>query len=717
MSLAWLRRPLLLAHTCNHFILLALFAGLLVGTHSLKAQTAALPEAGNGWPTYGGDAGGSRYSASSQINKDNVSQLKVAWIFHTGKVREGSLETTPILFKGSLYLTSPTDHVYSIDPTTGQQRWTFDPEIDKTQSPILITSRGVASWSGARSTSATSSAQCTDRIFLGTLDARLIALDAGTGELCADFGVRGSVDLTQNVDYRRGDDYRVTSPPTVIGDVVVVGSGIGDNERVDVELGDVRGFDVRSGKLLWTWEPLPWAKGQRLRTGGGNTWGVIAADLEHGLIYLPTSSPSPDHYGGLRPGDNRDADSIVALDGKTGRKVWSFQVVHHNVWDYDIAAEPLLFTFRGKIPAVAVATKMGLLFVFNRLTGEPLYPIHERPVPQSDVPGETTSPTQPFPDLPPLAPITLDMSRQLGATSADDAACREIMAELRYDGIYSPPSLRGTVIFPGPIGGVNWGSAAFDPASGTLYANTNRIPYIITLHKRSFFAYPERPFLAETRREQFLVRVGLVVALMLLVWASISWRGLNPAWYGAVALLIVLVLLATSTRLNTSLHNKLSQNHWHTKGVLLAKHFGKEYGPNAGTQYDWFREPLASPDYPCSPTPWGAVSALNLNTGKTAWQTPLGTEIPGIHTGTFNVGGPIVTAGGLVFTTASQEPFLRAFDSTTGQEIWTEPIPVPSQATPMTYTINGKQYLVIADGGHTSFGTKISDAIIAFSLP
>jgi quinoprotein glucose dehydrogenase len=695
-----MRLSALLAQARN-FCLLLFFAA------SLSAQ--------EGWPTYGGDAGGSRYSASTQINRKNVSRLKVAWTFHAGNVREGSLETTPILFKNSLYLSSPTDHVYSIDPTTGHQRWSFDPKIDKGQSPILVTSRGVASWSDTRSSAGTSSAKCADRIFLGTLDARLIALDAASGELCADFGVGGSVDLTQNVEYRRGDDYRVTSPPTVIGDVVVVGSGIADSERVDVELGDVRGFDVRSGKLLWTWEPIPWAKGQKLRTGGGNTWGVIAADLEHGLIYLPTSSPSPDHYGGLRPGDNRDADSIVALDGRTGRKVWSFQVVHHNVWDYDIAAEPLLFTFRSKIPAVAVATKMGMLFVFNRLTGDPLYPIHERPVPQSDVPGEVTSPTQPFPDLPPLSPITLDMSRPLGATPADDAACRKLMAGLRYDGIYTPPSLRGSVIFPGPIGGVNWGSAAFDPASGTLYANTNRIPYIITLHKRSIID-SERPLLAKTGREQFLVRVVLVVALGLLVLSAIFWRGASPGWYVAAVLLIALAALATSTGLNARLHN-FSHNNWHTKGALLAKHFGKEYGPSVGVRYDLFREPMASPDYPCSPTPWGTVSALNLNTGKTAWQTPLGTEFPGAHTGTFNVGGPIVTAGGLVFTTASQERFLRAFDSTTGQELWTEPIPVPSQATPMTYTLKGKQYLVIADGGHANFSTAISDAIIAFSLP
>jgi quinoprotein glucose dehydrogenase len=682
---------------------------LLLCLYLTVANAQTIAPAADGWPTYGGDAGGSRYSESAQINRKNVSQLKVAWVFHTGNIHEGSLETTPILFKGFLYLSSPADRVYSIDPTTGQQRWSFDPVIDQTQ--FLGTSRGVASWSNTHGGTGTGSPKCADRIFLGTFDARLIALDAATGELCADFGVRGSVDLTQNVDYRRGDAYRITSPPTVIGDVVVVGSSVGDNARVDMELGDVRGFDARNGKLLWTWEPMPWAKGQKLRTGAGNTWSVVAADLEHGLIYLPTSSPSPDHYGGMRPGDNRDADSIVALDGRTGRKVWSFQVVHHNVWDYDIAAEPLLFTFRGKIPAVAVATKMGMLFVFNRLTGEPLYPIHERPVPQSDVPGEVTSPTQPFPDLPPLAPITLDMSRQLGVSPADDAACRKLMAGLRYDGIYTPPSLRGTVIFPGPIGGVNWGSAAFDPASGTLYANTNRIPWIMTLQRR-FFSRPERPLLAKTGREQTLVRWCLLVALALLVAFGIFGRGVNPRWYVMAALIIALVALATSTGLNA----RLRGDAWHTKG-LLAERFGRDYGSNTGTPYASFSEPMALPDYPCSPIPWGAVSALNLNTGKTAWQTPLGTDLPGAHTGTFNVGGPIVTAGGLVFTTASQEPLLRAFDSTTGQELWTEPIPVPSQATPMTYTLKGKQYLVIADGGHTDFGTPISDAIIAFSLP
>ena len=443
------------------------------------------------WPTYGGDAGGQRYSSSAQINRNNVNQLTTAWVFHTAAQqpgafdpsRTGAFESTPIFFKRALYITSPFDQVFAINPGNGDKLWSFDPRIDWTGRNLgIITSRGVASWSAARTQPLAS--VCSDRIFIGTLDGRLIAIDASTGQPCRDFGNNGEVDLTQNVDYRKGDNYSVTSPPTVIGDVVVVGASIEDNLRVDVELGDVRGFDVRTGKLLWTWEPIPWAKHQKVRTGAGNTWSIMAADIEHGIIYLPTSSASPDYYGGLRIGDDRDADSIVALDATTGKKLWAFQTVHHNIWDYDIAAEPLLFTFRGKIPAVAVTTKMGLVFVFNRLTGEPLYPIHERPVPQTDVPGEVTSPTQPFPDLPSLSPLTMDTTRQLGATPEDDRACRQTLSGLRYDGIYTPPSLRGSLLFPSNVGGVNWGSAALDPATGILYANTNRIPFLVQLQRR-----------------------------------------------------------------------------------------------------------------------------------------------------------------------------------------------------------------------------------------
>jgi len=673
---------------------------------------AQLPEAAGGqWPTYGGDSGGQRFSASNQINRTNVSHLHEAWTFHTGALgsgKGGSFESTPILFKDELYLTSPFDEVFSIDPETGAKRWSYDPILDYSRKLGITTSRGVASW--ASSPGSALAGGCSDRIFLGTLDGRLIALDASTGRPCVDFGKdsghEGFVDLTKDVDYRKGDNYSLTSPPTVIGDVVVVGSGIEDNRRVDVELGVVRGFDVKSGKLLWTWEPIPWAKTQKVRTGAANTWGVISADPEHGMVYLPVSSPSPDYYGGMRPGDNRDADSLVALDARTGTKVWAFQVVHHDIWDYDIAAEPLLFTFRGSVPAVAIATKMGMVFVLNRLTGEPLYPVHERPVPQTDVPGEVTSPTQPFQDLPPLSPLTLDLSKPLAVNATDESVCRNLIASLRYDGIYTPPSLRGSLLFPSNIGGVNWGSAALDPATGILYANTNRSPFSMKLQKR--------PMLSPSVKEKAVLLLGLLlfVGLFYLAWKLKRGKGVLLT---VLALAVVAVGLMPFAK---TIKRRLQRTPWLDTGDLFAMHFGKEYGLDEGAPYVVLRQPVdAVPGRPCSPLPWGAVSALNLNTGQTAWQAPLGTKVEGQHTGTVNVGGPMVTAGGLVFTAASEEPYLRAFDSSTGEELWRGALPVPAQATPMSYTLHGKQYVVVSAGGHSAFGTALADAVMAFSVP
>jgi quinoprotein glucose dehydrogenase len=696
----------------NHLLVRSIAAlGIIL---SATAQSPTKPQAT--WPTYGGDAGGQRFSSATQINKSNVNQLKVAWTFHTGAIHDPhagrglSFEATPILFHGALYLTTPFDTVFAIDPATGKQIWTYDPQVVKDREYDIITSRGAASWPAETATTKpapVSHEPCATRVFLGTMDARLLALDAATGKPCADFGNNGAIDLTQNVDFRPGDKFSVTSAPAVIGDVVVVGSGIPDNQRVDVERGDVRGYDARSGKLLWTWSPIPWADKQQLRTGAANTWGAIAADPEHNLVFLPTSSPSPDYYGGLRKGDDRDADSLVAVNTLTGQKVWSFQVVHHDIWDYDIAAEPLLFTFRGTTPAVAISTKMGLVFVLNRLTGQPLYPVTERPVPQSDVPGEVTSPTQPFPALPSLSPLKLDLSGPISTNDRDEKACRHLLSGLRYEGIYTPPSLQGTLLFPSNVGGVNWGSAALDPATGILYANTNRLPYLIKLEHKHWLTPAQIqqlfPFaLAAIAAVILLIaywlgrRNGLIVTAVLL---SIFGFVLNRHWY--------------------SVAGRIQQSPWLDTGGAFASHFGKEYGPDEGAPYIALRQPVTSlyDGQPCGPTPWGTTSALNLNTGTSAWQTPLGTKIEGQHTGTVNVGGPIVTAGGLVFTAASQEPFLRAFDSATGEEVWKGSMPVPSQATPMSYTINGKQFIVIADGGHYAFGTTQSDGVLAFALP
>ncbi len=675
------------------------------------------------WPTYGGDAGGMRYTSARQITPSNVSTLAPAWSFYTGSVAKkrpntarSAFETTPILFRGALYLTSPFDEVFAVNPSTGVGPWQFDPKIMVKGEFGSLTSRGVAAWPAATFGAHTqdASAPCGGRIFLATVDARLIALDAVTGAPCQDFGNAGTVDLSKNVDnYQKGDPYFFTSPPTVIGDLVIIGSAIGDNQRVDIDSGVVRAFDCRSGRLVWAWDPIPWAQRQKLHTGAANAWSVIAADPEHNLVFIPTGAPSPDFYGVTRAGDNRDANSVVALEATTGRRVWGFQVVHHDLWDYDVASEPLLFTFRGKTPAIAITTKTGLLFVLNRLTGEPLYPIAERPVPASDIPGEQASPTQPFQDIATLAPTTLPPDAHLGASPQDDAYCRHAFSALRYDGIYTPPSTRGTLVFPGTLGGVNWGGASFDPSSGILYANTNRYAFRVTLVPRPSRLREDIKIVFDS--SEMLIGVCTPAAVLIVLLTTMIIRrsfllNLTSLVISAAMVLIGLAVLRYFVRAGPPpLPPSVARS---------IQHFGHETSPQHGTPYTLDRMPLVtSSGTPCAVQPWGTVSAVNLNTGKSVWQTPLGTLIPGQHTGTVNLGGNIVTASGLVFTAASEQPLLRAFNAATGEELWTGALPVPAQSTPMSYTLDGRQFIVIAAGGHGAFGTPVSDALVAFALP
>ncbi|HEX4809847.1 MAG TPA: PQQ-binding-like beta-propeller repeat protein, partial [Bryobacteraceae bacterium] len=394
---------------------------LLAAALSLCLPIGAQKATGNlGWPTYGGDPGGQRYSAAAQITRENVAKLQPVWEYHTHALESGMLsvsrsdfEATPILFRDTLYLTTPFDRIIALDPATGIERWTYDPGLAKDLLAGNYTSRGVAAWADSK---AKHGAPCGSRIFLATLDARLLSVDAQNGRPCEEFGVAGQVELKTGLPTRNDKPYLFfgnTSPPTVVGDVVVVGSAVGDNQAVETEPGVVRGFDAHTGRLLWSWDPMPWAEQQHPRTSAANAWGVLAADPEHHLVFVPTTAPSPDFYGGYRPGDDRDANSIVALNADTGKKVWAYQLIHHDVWDYDVASEPLLFEFHG-IPAVAITPKTGVVFVFNRLTGEPIYPITERPVPQDGAPGEHLSPTQPFSSLPPLNPLRIDTSQMPG---------------------------------------------------------------------------------------------------------------------------------------------------------------------------------------------------------------------------------------------------------------------------------------------------------------
>ena len=642
-------------------IFLKVLASCILGA-SLSAQTAL----DTSWSHYGGDAGGMRYSRLTQISPANVSRLQIAWVFHTGDVSDGKhgkqrsgFEATPILVDGKLIFTTGFNRVLAVNPETGKLEWAYDPKIDPTWDyGDALVNRGVGMWfDGARRTQ--TRGPCQRRIFEATLDARLIALDAATGVACADFGDKGEVSLRDVPRYRPGQ-YHMTSPPAIIDDLVVVGSAINDNNRVDMPSGVVRAFDARTGALRWSWDPIeknsqnPAAgngTAQRWQTGAGNAWSIMAVDQQRDLVFVPTGSASPDYYGGLRPGDDKWSDSVVALRGKTGEFVWGFQLVHHDLWDYDSAAPPLLATVeRGgrQVPVVIQGNKTGLLFVLNRETGVPVFPVEERSVPQSNVPGEVTSPTQPFPVAPPpLVPQTLAADAVFGMNPVDRETCRGWIRSFRNEGIFTPPSLEGTLVVPGNIGGMTWSGYAFDPAHNLLVVPTNNIAGVAKLIPRE-------------RLEE-------------------------------------------------------------------AGQSGEDgdYAQQTGTPYGMYRRFLqAASDLPCTPPPWGMLSAVDMNQGTVKWQVPLGSMqyFGGGHepvpAGSIGFGGPIITASGLVFIGNTFDPYIRAFDIQTGRELWRAQLPASGNATPMTYSVDGRQYLVIAAGGHPKITEEaLNDALVAFALP
>ena len=630
-------------------VMLVLLFHFLLSMAILAGQAPAQSAAGADWPTYGNNPGGTRYSTAKQIDRGNVAQLKVAWTYRTGALphdeeldKKAAFEATPILIDGKLFLNTPYDHVIALNAASGAKVWEFDPKLELPYGSSEVTSRGVSAW---RDPTAKSGRACTLRIFIGTLDARLIALDGATGKPCVDFGSGGEIDLTNEVRLRDPGDYQVTSAPAIYKDLVITGSSEGDNRAVTLERGIVRAYDTRSGKLRWTWDPLaPWAYQTTPRTGAGNAWSTISVDEEHGLVFIPTGSASPDYYGGFRKGDNKWANSVVALRASTGEFVWGFQVVHHDLWDYDVASQPALFAWKNGTPAIAITTKMGRVFVLNRLNGEPLLPVEERQVMKSDVPGEESWPTQPA-SIISLVPEKLTPEDAWGKDEKEKQWCAEKIKAARYGEIFTPPSLQGTLVFPSNVGGVNWGSAAYDPRRHLLFVDTNRLPIFVKL----------------------IPRAELEAA---------------------------------------------------RKNATDADRLHGEFARQTGAPYAMFRTPLLSPSgVPCNAPPWGTVAAVDLFEGKKVWDVPLGSFLPGMNTGTITLGGPIATAGGLVFTGAAMDGFLRAFDSETGKEIWKYELPAGGQATPMTYSLGGKQYVVIAAGGHGKLGTKQGDYVIAFSLP
>ncbi|HSM96149.1 MAG TPA: pyrroloquinoline quinone-dependent dehydrogenase [Rhizomicrobium sp.] len=613
-------------------------------------------KADTGWGYYGGDAGGQRFSSARQITPANVTGLKQAWSFSTGDMatkgaamRRASFENTPILADGKLYVCSPFNEVSALDPGTGRQLWRFDPKLNiDMRYPNDFICRGVAY-------AAVPNAQglCATRIYMNTADRRLIALDAKTGRPCPAFGHNGTVVIPPGpqIEGKHFGRIHTTSAPVVTHGVVIVGSSIDDNQKVDELRGMVHAFDAVTGALRWSFDPLA-NEPKGFRGGAANVWAPMSVDEKQGLVILPVSSASTDFWGGLRVGSGKYANSIVALHVSDGSVAWSFQTTHHDVWDYDIPAQPTLgmVTYKGKtVPAVLQPTKQGLLFTINRENGQPLIPVVERKVPQGAAPGEKLSPTQPIPLAPaPLAANHIAPEDAYGLTFWDRGKCRDAIAAARHDGLYTPPSLQGTILYPFTGGGTNWGGLAFDQAHDIVYVNTSNAMHLVKLIAQKDFT---------AARERFA---------------------------------------------------------------------GKEVSPNEGAPYGMLRETILSPiGMPCNPPPWGQLHAIDMHTGRILWSVPLGTTEDMVpfseyilgKSGTPNLGGPMATASGLVFIGAAMDDYLRAFDAKTGKELWKGRLPAGGQATPMTYMWKGKQYVVIAAGGHSKLDTKRGDQVIAYALP
>ncbi|MFP6580256.1 MAG: pyrroloquinoline quinone-dependent dehydrogenase [Myxococcota bacterium] len=620
------------------------------------------------WPEYGGDSGGSRWSPLTQIDRANVEDLELAWVYHHGDISDGSdgttrtaFNATPIVVDDRLFFCTGTNRVIALDPASGTELWTFDPanRVTKLKGPYPRSCRGVAY--AVVEPEAPPGTRCARRIFTGTVDSELIAIDAESGKLCHDFGEQGRVALREGVGDAAPWEYYVTSPPIVVGEVVVVGALVADNERSDAPSGVVRAFDIESGRLRWAFDPVPPSKtGSRRRArarrdytqGTPNVWSILSADRERGLVFVPTGNPSPDYWAAGRDGLDYYGSSTIALDAKTGRVVWAFQTVHHDVWDYDVAAQPTLIDFPGPdgpVPAVIQATKMGHVFLLDRETGEPLFAVEERPVPQKGAPGEMLSPTQPFPThIPPLHPQRLDPEDAWGFTPWDRARCKETLARYRSDGIFTPATLEGTIQYPGSAGGANWGGVSVDRDAGVFFVNQLRMPAVVTLIPRAEYEAMDRDAVV----------------------------------------------------------------------------YPSELYPMEGAPYALRREPILSPlGAPCNPPPWGTLTAVDLASGAVLWESTLGTTrdvapFPvWLPLGAPNLGGSVATAGGLVFIGATTDKFLRAFDSRTGSLVWSHRLPFTANATPLTYRLgrDAKQYVVVASGGHG--WSEPGDALMAFALP
>ncbi|MCB0632598.1 MAG: PQQ-binding-like beta-propeller repeat protein [Saprospiraceae bacterium] len=679
------------------------------------------------WPVYSADRLGTKYSSLDQINTGNVSQLELAWTFRTGDSRQGTgstIECNPIIVDGMMYLTSPGLKLIALQAATGEEVWRFDPYAGRQAGGV---NRGVTYWTNGN-----------DRRILYVAGSNLYALNADSGQLVPEFGKEGIVDLYEGLDREVRTMWVTAATPGIIyKDLYILGSTLGEGPAAAAP-GHIRAFDVRSGEQKWIFHTIPhpgefgyetWSEDSWQHLGGANAWGGFTLDEERGIVYCGTGSSTYDHWGGNRIGQNLFANCILALDAASGERVWHYQVVHHDIWDYDIPCPPNLVQVEQDgqlIDALAQPTKMGHLFVLNRETGEPIFPIEEVPVPASTIPGEASWPTQPFP------PVALRYSGQHfdqnNVTNRSPEAAAYVRARLdsmTTGSIFLPPAVRPSVTLPQFNGGTDWGGAAYDPVNRQLIVNaSNEAEWIsmvkaepakvITQHElgRSLYGSicsachgfgnprnPGSPSLKTIAQEKSKEEISQVL---------LNGKGSMPTFAN----------LSDDERQAIVAFLKDEGRDMKLDREQLQLSFAQEI-PYVATGHNEFKDPDG---FPVNTPPWGTLSAIDLDAGRIIWQVPLGTyrelEAQGLPpTGTFNMGGPAVTAGGLIFIGAAMDERFRAVDQATGKTLWEYQLDAGAYATPATFEVDGKQYVVIAAGGGGKPGTRSGDAYYCFALP
>ena len=686
-------------------------------------------EAGDDWPAYLGGKGAAQYSPVDQINRENVQQLRVAWKFGTGDADpngKSQIQCNPIIIDGVLYGSSPKLKVFAIDAATGQQKWLYDPSANFQLG--MNVNRGVTYCKEGNQA----------RIFF-TAGPELFCLNAKTGQLVEGFGHQGRVSLKEGLGEDAQERYVVsTSPGVVYQDKIIYGTRVSEN--ADAAPGSIRAFNVRTGTLEWVFHTIPqpgevgydtWPEEAYKNTGGANAWSGVSLDEARGIVYVPTGSAAFDFWGGSRLGDNLFANCVLALNAATGERIWHFQTVHHDIWDRDVPAPPTMVTVQHDgqpIEALAQYTKSGFVFLLDRETGEPLFPVEERPVPTSDLIGERTSPTQPFPVKPP--PFTRQHFTAADITNVSPAAHDSVakrLATLRTGKPFIAPSEAGTIVFPGFGGGGGWGGAAFDPATGLLFINAKEIPCILTMEETSpadeeksgdsgALVYQSRCAMCHGKAMQGDAS-GTYPALTDIASRRSPEEAMEIVNNGQ-GFMPGFQHIAEEERMTVvnyifGIENETAVTDAHE----LGKEANQRLSKYTHTGYHRFYGPEG---YPAIKPPWGTLTAIDLNEGTIAWQVPLGeyeelTQRGIPPTGTANYGGPVVTAGGLIFIASTVDEYFRAFDKNTGEELWKYRLPAAGYATPSVYQVDGKQYVVIACGGGKA-GTKSGDQYLAFSL-